>query len=265
MQPIIESIGREYGIFPAWLLMFVVIFLRYTVVAAFFYGLFYIAFRQRFFAIKIQQKYPNAADILREIAYSISTAAIFASMAFGVYYLRKMGFGRLYFNISDYGIGYFLFTLGFVVVMHDTYFYWTHRLMHHPRLFRRFHRVHHLSHNPSPFTALSFHPLESVIEFGIIPVLALLMPMHVGALVFFTVWSTFFNIFGHSGYEFAPSGATTHPVLKRFSTATHHNLHHQQANHNFGLYFNWWDRWMNTNHPRYEQIFEDIKSRKKAA
>ncbi len=261
MQPFIEDIGRQYGVFPAWVLMFLVIFLRYMILATIFYGIFYVLFRNRFFGIKIQQKYPKAADITREIGYSITTAAIFASMAFGVYYLRKMGYGSLYFNISDYGWGYFLFSLVFVVVLHDAYFYWTHRMMHHPKLFKHFHRVHHLSNNPSPFTSLSFHPLESVIEFGIIPVLALIFPMHIGALAFFTVWSTFFNVFGHTGYEFAPKGATTHPIYKWLSTPTHHNMHHQQANYNFSLYFNWWDRWMGTNNPRYEEVFEAIKNR----
>jgi sterol desaturase/sphingolipid hydroxylase (fatty acid hydroxylase superfamily) len=37
---------------------------------------------------------------------------------------------------------------------------------------------------------------------------------------------------------------------------THHDLHHQDARWNFGLYFTWWDRWMGTEHPEYVQRFE---------
>jgi Delta7-sterol 5-desaturase len=45
------------------------------------------------------------------------------------------------------------------------------------------------------------------------------------------------------------------------NTATHHNMHHQLLKHNFGLYFNFWDRLMGTNHPEYEQRFEEIAQR----
>lgn len=261
MQPFIENIGKTYGIVPAWVLMFLMVFLRYAVVATFFYGIFYVLFRQKLFRYKIQLKYPKSADLIREIGYSLSTAAIFASMAFGVYALRQMGLGQLYFDIGLHGWGYYLFSIGFIIVLHDAYFYWVHRLMHHPSLFRYFHKVHHLSHNPSPYAAFSFHPLEAVVEFGIIPIMALFMPIHSTALVFFTVWSILFNVFGHTGFEFAPSGSTRHPILKWLSTPTHHNLHHQQANYNFSLYFNWWDRWMGTNNPRYEEVFESVKKR----
>lgn len=261
MYPFIENVGKTYGILPAWLLMFLVVFLRYAVLASVFYAIFYGLFRQHFFKYKIQQKYPHAQDLLREVGYSLSTAAIFASMAFGVYALRQLGLGRLYFQIAEYGWGYYFFSIAFVVVLHDAYFYWVHRLMHHPRLFRHFHRVHHLSHNPSPYTAFSFHPLEAIVEFGIIPLVALFMPLHGTALLFFTVWSIFFNVFGHTGFEFAPHGAPRHHFWKWLSTPTHHNLHHQQANYNFSLYFNWWDRWMGTNNPRYEEVFDRVKKR----
>jgi sterol desaturase/sphingolipid hydroxylase (fatty acid hydroxylase superfamily) len=263
MLPHIEMIGKTYGPLPAWALMFLLIFLRYAVLASIFYFFFYLLFRKRFFRFKIQEKYPRAAEIGREIGYSLATAAIFASMAFGVFALRKMGLGKLYFDIGERGWGYYAFSLAFVIVLHDAYFYWIHRLMHHPRLFRHFHRVHHLSHNPTPYTAFSFHPLEAIVEFGIVPIIALFMPIHSSALFIFTLWSIAFNVFGHTGFEFAPSGATRHPIWKWLGTPTHHNLHHQQANYNFSLYFNWWDRWMGTNNPRYDEVFENVKRRPK--
>ena len=37
-----------------------------------------------------------------------------------------------------------------MLLIHDTYFYWTHRIMHHPKLFNLFHLLHHRSTNPSP-------------------------------------------------------------------------------------------------------------------
>jgi Delta7-sterol 5-desaturase len=259
MQPFIESIGKHYGIFPAWIIVFSSIFLRYALFASVAYFILYKWNRRNWFAIKIQQKFPRSAEVQQEVFHSLTTAAIFASMGFGVYFLRKMGFGSLYFNISDYGWGYYTCSIISLIVLHDTYFYWTHRLMHHPKLFKIFHKVHHRSHNPTPYSSFSFHPLEAIVEFGIVPFIALFMPLHISTLFVFTLWSMLFNIMGHSGYEFFPSGFTKHPIFKWLNTSTHHNLHHSRSGANYSLYFNFWDRVMGTNHPQYDEIFEKVK------
>jgi sterol desaturase/sphingolipid hydroxylase (fatty acid hydroxylase superfamily) len=38
----------------------------------------------------------------------------------------------------------------------------------------------------------------------------------------------------------------------------HHDLHHSEGRHNFGLYFTWWDRMMGTEHPDYHARFETV-------
>ena len=43
-----------------------------------------------------------------------------------------------------------------IVIAHDAYFYWAHRTMHHPRLFKTFHRFHHRTITPTPWAAYSF-------------------------------------------------------------------------------------------------------------
>ena len=55
-------------------------------------------------------------------------------------------------------------SIGIAIVVHDTWFYWTHRLMHHRRLFKLFHRVHHESTNPTPWAAYCFAPLEAMAQ-----------------------------------------------------------------------------------------------------
>jgi sterol desaturase/sphingolipid hydroxylase (fatty acid hydroxylase superfamily) len=263
MPHLFEQFGQHHGPLAAWLLISSFIFLRYALPSSLAYNWLYKWKSSQWILHKIQQKLPSAVQIRHEISYSLLTSFIFGGLAIGVYFLRKMGVGALYFNIADYGWAYYFFSIAVMIVVHDTYFYWTHRLMHHPRLFRLFHLVHHRSNNPTPYAAFSFHPLESVIEFGIVPLTAIFLPMHASALFLFTIWSIFFNVLGHCGYELAPSGFTRHWLLKWFNTSTHHNLHHEKSGYNFGLYFNFWDRLMGTNHPHYDQIFEDIKTRSK--
>lgn len=261
MHPIVESLILRYGIAPAWVLIFFVIFMRYLTLAGLVFLLAYVWRRKEWFFWKIQQKFPSNTRIRAEILHSTLTCAIFASMAFVVFYLRRQGYGAMYYDIAERGWWYYFGSIALMVLVHDTYFYWIHRLMHHPRLFRLVHLEHHKSTNPTPFTAFSFHPLESVVEFGVVPLFALLIPVHTSAFFIFTVWSMVFNVLGHSGYEFSPSGFTRNWFFRWFNTPTHHNMHHTMSACNYSLYFNFWDRLMGTNHPEYDAEFENIKWR----
>ena len=60
---------------------------------------------------------------------------------------------------------------------------------------------------------------------------------------------------GHSGVEFHPRQWVDTP-LDLMTTTTHHDMHHQKFNGNYGLYFTWWDRWMGTEFPGYKVAFQ---------
>ena len=138
-------------------------------------------------------------------------------------------------------------TLLLLVLSHDAYFYWTHRLLH-CRPFRRIHRIHHLSTHPNPFTALSFHPLEALIQALYFPVIALLLPVWIPLFLLFVYYGFFLmNIVGHSGYGFSPRLAAS--WLGRISnTPENHAAHHRNGKVNYGLYTLFWDWLMKTLH-----------------
>ena len=147
------------------------------------------------------------------------------------------------------------------IVLHDAWFYWTHRLMHHPRVFRHCHRTHHLSMNPTPWAAFAFHPVEAAVQAAIFPLAVTLMPMHPLAFGTFMAWQMFFNVLGHTGYEITPRGFMDSWLRFIINTPTNHTMHHEKMRGNFGLYFNFWDRLMRTNHDDYEQRFREVTAR----
>lgn len=250
---------EKFGLIPGWFLGALFIFMRYAFIAGSFFLIFYVIWRRRFSGLKIQDKMPATARIWSEIGHSLSTAFIFALVGVGIYGLRRLGLTAMYTDADAYGgWPYLLGSFLLLTFIHDTYFYWMHRALHHPKLFRIFHRVHHQSHNPTPWASLAFHPLESLAEIAIVPLVILIIPFHPLVLFAFAFWSLFFNIIGHLGYELFPAGFVDHPVGKWFNTATHHNMHHAQAGCNYGLYYNIWDRWMGTNHPDYEKKYRSI-------
>jgi sterol desaturase/sphingolipid hydroxylase (fatty acid hydroxylase superfamily) len=61
---------------------------------------------------------------------------------------------------------------------------------------------------------------------------------------------TIMNVMGHLGYEIFPKGFINSSIGKWQNTSTNHNIHHQESNYNFGLYFTFWDRIMGTYRPQ---------------
>jgi len=57
---------------------------------------------------------------------------------------------------------------------------------------------------------------------------------------------TFSAIINHAGVEIYPRNSFFKGFKKHVIGATHHDIHHRHAQKNFGLYFTFWDRWMNT-------------------
>lgn len=202
---------------------------------------------------------PRAA-IRREVRYSILTALVFALNGFCIYFFMAKGWTLVYAEPSDYGWFYGAFSLVAAIILHDAYFYWTHRLMHHPRLFHGFHRLHHKSLSPSPWAAYAFAPLEAVVQTMFLTILVFVLPLHVTVIYLFMVHMIVRNVIGHSGFELFPRGMAAHAIFGLLTTNSHHDLHHSSGARNFGLYFTWWDRMCGTEHPDYLATFKGVTS-----
>jgi sterol desaturase/sphingolipid hydroxylase (fatty acid hydroxylase superfamily) len=238
--------------------------LRYFLFAGIAFLIGYLLFRRWLSYKKIQQRFPKSKDYIREIAYSVVTMLFFAF--FPLLLIKNPAiepYTTHYTKIEEYGWVYFLGAFPLMFMIHDTYFYWTHRFMHHPKVFRIFHLVHHQSTNPSPWAAYAFHPLEAIIEAGIIPVFLFTIPIHNVHLPIFFLLSIIYNVYGHTGYELYPKGFSKNWFGKWINTSVNHNLHHQYFKGNYGLYFLFWDRMLGTIRKDYDERFEEVKGRKK--
>ena len=69
---------------------------------------------------------------------------------------------------------------------------------------------------------------------------------------------TLYNVYGHLGFEIYPKGLNKHWLGRWMNTSVNHNMHHQFFKGNYGLYFTFWDRVMNTLDKDYENNFERI-------
>jgi Delta7-sterol 5-desaturase len=73
----------------------------------------------------------------------------------------------------------------------------------------------------------------------------------------------FFNVVGHMGYEYNARWFMKTPLRLILNTPTNHVMHHEKMRGNYGLYFNFWDRLMGTNHSDYERRFAEVTSRQR--
>lgn len=231
---------------------------QYLLFTGLIYFIFYAWKSKKLWAYKIQQRYPENKHVLREIGYSISTLLILGGIIVMMVWGNKHHLTKTYSPIDKYGYGYYALSLLIMIVIHDTYFYWGHRLMHWKPIFKYVHKTHHLSINPTPFAAYAFHPVEALFQMGIAPLLVLTIPHHISVISIFASYSLLLNVGGHLGHEFFPKWVIHHKIFKWHNTATHHNMHHTNFKTNFGLYFNFWDAVMKTNHPHYENHFEQV-------
>ena len=231
---------------------------RYFVIAGFFYLLFYIIKRKKWIHLKIQKQFPDKNIIKTEIIYSLSTMIIFALVALLIFKLHWSGYTLIYVDMDKHGITYFIFSIFLYMQIHDFYFYITHRMMHHKKIYPIVHRIHHISKNPTPWAAFSFHPIEAFIQIAWIPIIILFIPSHILTIAIWVMYMMLFNVVGHLGYEFFPKKFINSIFGKIFFTSSFHNMHHRKNNCNFGLYFVIWDRILGTIHSDYEHDYNMI-------
>ena len=231
----------ELSSFKLWLLLMAIITVRYVVVAGVPYLWLYVIGKTRYIDSKIQKSPPNRKQVLAEIKYSLVTFCIYSSGIWIFLYWLKNGYTKNYTEIGEFGFPYFVLSILIMIVMHDTYSYWVHRLMHHKFIFKYTHLIHHKFKNPSPWCAFAFHPLESILTIGIIPIILFLIPWHNLALTIFITFMIFYDTFVHLGYNIKGL-----KIFKFQNTPMDHDVHHRNSKYNFGLYFTFWDRLMGT-------------------
>ena len=234
---------------------------RYVIATTLMCAVLFVAHRLGFAARILQTRRANRADYVRELSTSLRTVIVFALAATPILWARSNGYGAPFYR----GHASWLEITGWVIALliaHDAWFYWTHRLIHRPAFFKRWHRTHHKTVTPTPFTAYAFDWREAIVQVTMPLAWQMIIPTPFLAFFIFLGIMIIRNVWGHCGTELHPRGFADHWFWGNFTTTTHHDLHHSGSFAcNFGLYFTWWDRICATEHPRYREIFRAVTNR----
>ncbi|MEX3014013.1 sterol desaturase family protein [Gymnodinialimonas hymeniacidonis] len=228
------------------------------------YLLFWKALSQRLVHWRIQlNRRADSKQIKRELKNSLFVFAVSACFSVFVISLGSLGLTNIYFNLNDYPIWVGLLGFPLLLIIDDTWFYWVHRALHHPKIYRHVHHEHHRSLDVNPITSISFHWIEPLLLTAWVLPAAMFLPLWAPALLLLQLYGLLDNIKSHLGYEIFPAWWNKSP-LGLLTSSTYHNLHHTKFKGNYGVHFRFWDRLMGTELKVYDEVFDEIQSRKAA-
>jgi len=234
---------------------------RYLLLSGLFYWLLWQRGGEKLGARRLNRERPMAALVRAEIRLSLLSSGIYAAPAAVALIAFMHGGTQIYTDWRAYGgLPYILLSVFAYLAVQDTYYYWGHRLMHHPRLFSWTHAGHHRSRHPTPFASFAFDPAEAALTGWLVPAMVFFVPIHIAAAIGLLLFMTVVAIFNHSGWEVLPRSLVTGPIGSQLISATHHGYHHIRFDRNYGLYFRFWDRVMGTDAMPEEKISQALRA-----
>lgn len=135
-----------------------------------------------------------------------------------------------------------IWQIAFFTVCEDFLFYWSHRAMHTPWLYKNIHKQHHEYNVSISFAAEYSHPVEYILGNSLPMALGTLILGHTNIhVITWFIWVSFRTVStadGHCGYDFPWSPLFFFPF---HTGAAFHDFHHSKNQGNYGSFFTIWD------------------------
>lgn len=142
----------------------------------------------------------------------------------------------------------------FFLIVEDLSFYLMHRLMHHPAIYKYFHKVHHEHKFVIGIVSEYTHPVDFLFSNLLTSSLGSLILGRGCHLYTYLVW-LFLRVWettdGHCGYEFPWSPFRLLPLS---AGEDYHNHHHLYYDGNYGSFLTIWDRFFNTTNDQFKRF-----------
>ena len=154
--------------------------------------------------------------------------------------------------------GWFFAGLVLLPIWSAFHFYWVHRLLHAPFLYRRVHSLHHRNVNVGPWSGLSMHPVEHLLYASSL-LIHLVWPSDPILVIFHVIYLGPGAAMTHTGYEDLLLRDKRRLALGTF----YHQLHHRYYECNYGNQEMPWDRWFGTFNDGTAEAVRETRERKR--
>lgn len=195
------------------------------------------------FAFYFSEEYRNEAItrdvILRQIKQSFMAILMIAPISAAIQYCLwrgKIGFVYYDFEWSFEGLSYYVGSFLAYLVCVDCLYFWSHRMMHLPWLYKNFHSVHHQYKPVTTFTTSALDFTDALIGavFSLyLP--AMVIPVHPSIVFMTLLHSLLWSLYLHNNI-----GRRMQNTILCDNEG--HLLHHKTGRFNYGFYFTFWDK-----------------------
>ncbi len=138
------------------------------------------------------------------------------------------------------------------------HFYWIHRLLHWPPLYRMAHALHHRNTSIGPWSGLSMHPVEHLLFFSSV-LIHFIVASHPVLILFHMQHQALTAVTSHTGFDALLIKDRNALSLGNF----HHQMHHRYFECNYGNLEVPWDRMFGSFHDGTEQSHEEFQARRR--
>ncbi len=128
----------------------IILVLGYIVPAGRYYYCYHVRRGPENDGLRIQSRRPRPGQVWEEIRLSLGSIVIIAGVAMLLVEMYRAGWTSLYWPLTAYPLWYFPLSVFLCAVVHDTFFYWSHRFMHWRPVFPYFHLGHDHFVTPTP-------------------------------------------------------------------------------------------------------------------
>ena len=153
---------------------------------------------------------------------------------------------------------WFVLSLILLPIWSAFHFYWVHRLLHVPVMYKRVHSLHHRNVSIGPWSGFAMHPIEHLLYCSSLCI-HWIVPSDPILLFFHVIYLGPGAAMTHTGYEDLLIKDKRRLALGTF----YHQLHHRYYECNYGNQEMPWDRWFGTFHDGSDDATATTRARKK--
>lgn len=195
---------------------------------------------------------------LRDNMFWTLTSGVFFWTAYEVLMLWAMANGYAPILWWDENPVWFVVLLFLTPMWISFHFYWIHRLLHWPPLYKAAHALHHRNTNVGPWSGLSMHPIEHFLFFSAV-LIHFVVAAHPIHILFHMQHQALTAATSHAGFEGLLFKDKNALALGNF----HHQMHHRYFECNYGNLDVPWDKAFGSFHDGTEESHEQFLARRR--
>ena len=255
--------AREFA--PGWMAQVWLVNMAMMIVVAGGLHWFFYILKAQGKALKFDRRDPSRGNALWNFRHQVRDN-MFWSLGSGVLQLTAFqvlvmwGMANGYAPVISFAANPVWFALALILlpIWSAFHFYWAHRLLHVPVIYRHIHALHHRNVNIGPWSGLSMHPVEHFLYLTTL-LIHFVVPSHPIHLIFHVIYQGPGAAMTHTGYEDMLIRDKRRLALGTF----YHQLHHRYYECNYGNQEMPWDRWFGTFHDGSDAATASTRARKK--